>query len=53
MVSCEVGGGLVPETPLGRAFRDEAGLVNQQLAVSAHTVLLMVAGVAMPVKVLP
>ena len=36
VVSCEVGGGLVPETPLGRAFRDEAGLVNQQLAVSAH-----------------
>jgi len=53
VVSCEVGGGLVPETPLGRAFRDEAGLVNQQLAVSAHQVLLMVAGLAMPVKVLP
>ena len=53
VVSCEVGGGLVPETPLGRAFRDEAGLVNQQLAVSAHQVLLMVAGLAMPLKVLP
>ena len=45
--------GLVPETPLGRAFRDEAGLVNQHLAVSAHQVLLMVAGLAMPLKALP
>ena len=53
VVSSEVGAGLVPETPLGRAFRDEAGIVNQHLAVSAHKVLLMVAGLAIPVKVLP
>jgi adenosylcobinamide kinase/adenosylcobinamide-phosphate guanylyltransferase len=53
VVSSEVGAGLVPETPLGRAFRDKAGLINQQLAVSAHTVLLMVAGLATPLKVLP
>jgi adenosylcobinamide kinase / adenosylcobinamide-phosphate guanylyltransferase len=53
VVSNEVGGGLVPETPLGRAFRDQAGLINQQLAVIAHTVLFMVAGLAMPVKSLP
>jgi adenosyl cobinamide kinase/adenosyl cobinamide phosphate guanylyltransferase len=53
VVSNEVGAGLVPETPLGRAFRDEAGLINQQLAASAHNVLLMVAGLAMPLKVLP
>ena len=26
VVSSEVGAGLVPETPLGRAFRDQAGL---------------------------
>jgi adenosylcobinamide kinase/adenosylcobinamide-phosphate guanylyltransferase len=53
VVSCEVGSGLVPETPLGRAYRDQAGMVNQQLAVIAHTVLFMVAGLAMPLKTLP
>jgi len=53
VVSNEVGAGLVPETALGRAFRDEAGLINQRLAVSAHNVLFMVAGLAMPLKVLP
>jgi adenosylcobinamide kinase/adenosylcobinamide-phosphate guanylyltransferase len=53
VVSNEVGAGLVPETALGRAFRDQSGLVNQQLAVSAHNVLFMVAGLAMPLKVLP
>jgi adenosylcobinamide kinase/adenosylcobinamide-phosphate guanylyltransferase len=53
VVANEVGAGLVPETALGRAFRDQAGLLNQQLAVSAHSVLLMVAGLAMKLKVLP
>jgi len=53
VVANEVGAGLVPETALGRAFRDQAGLINQQLAVSAHNVLLMVAGLAMPLKALP
>jgi hypothetical protein len=48
-----VGSGLVPETPLGRAFRDQAGVVNQRLAVIAHTVLFMVAGLATPLKALP
>jgi adenosylcobinamide kinase/adenosylcobinamide-phosphate guanylyltransferase len=53
VVSNEVGAGLVPETALGRAFRDQAGLINQHLAVSAHQVLYMVAGLAMPLKALP
>ena len=53
VVSSEVGTGLVPETPLGRAFRDQAGIVNQHLAASAHQVLFMVAGLAMPLKALP
>jgi adenosylcobinamide kinase/adenosylcobinamide-phosphate guanylyltransferase len=43
----------VPETPLWRAFRDEAGILNQQLAVIAHAVLFMVAGLAVPLKPLP
>jgi adenosylcobinamide kinase/adenosylcobinamide-phosphate guanylyltransferase len=53
VVSNEVGAGLVPETALGRAFRDQSGLVNQQLAVSAHDVLYMVAGLPIPLKMLP
>ena len=53
VVSSEVGAGLVPETPLGRAFRDQAGLINQHLAVNAHQVLFMVAGLAMKLKALP
>jgi adenosylcobinamide kinase/adenosylcobinamide-phosphate guanylyltransferase len=52
VVSSEVGAGLVPETALGRAYRDKVGLVNQHLAVNAHTVLFMVAGLPMPLKAL-
>ena len=53
VVSSEVGTGLVPETPLGRAFRDQAGILNQRLAVCAQQVLFMVAGLAMKLKALP
>jgi adenosylcobinamide kinase/adenosylcobinamide-phosphate guanylyltransferase len=35
LVSNEVGLGLVPETPLGRAFRDHVGLLHQRLAAVA------------------
>jgi len=35
LVSNEVGLGLVPETPLGRAFRDQVGLLHQRLAAVA------------------
>ena len=50
LVSNEVGLGLVPETPLGRAFRDEAGRLNQRIAAKASRVLFMVAGLPMTVK---
>jgi adenosylcobinamide kinase/adenosylcobinamide-phosphate guanylyltransferase len=50
LVSNEVGLGLVPETPLGRAFRDEAGRLNQRIAAKAGRVLFMVAGLPMTVK---
>lgn len=53
IVSNEVGGGIVPDTPLGRDFRDRNGLLNQHLAISAHNVIFMVAGLAMPLKALP
>ena len=35
MVSNEVGMGLVPDTPLGRVFRDLTGLAHQRLAAVA------------------
>nr|WP_294518637.1 bifunctional adenosylcobinamide kinase/adenosylcobinamide-phosphate guanylyltransferase [uncultured Rhodopila sp.] len=50
LVSNEVGLGLVPDTPLGRAFRDEAGRLNQHMAAAADRVLFMVAGLPMTVK---
>lgn len=50
LVSNEVGMGIVPETPLGRRFRDEAGWLNQRIAAKASSVLFMVAGLPMAVK---
>lgn len=43
-VSNEVGLGLVPTTPLGRAFRDWAGRWHQVLAEAAEAVYFLVAG---------
>ncbi len=50
LVGSEVGLGLVPETALGRRFRDEAGLLHQRIAEHAGSVRLVVAGLAMHVK---
>lgn len=50
LVSNEVGSGIVPETPLGRAFRDEAGRFNQRVAAQADTVALVVAGLPLWLK---
>lgn len=44
IVTNEVGLGLVPEYPLGRAFRDVLGSVNAHLATLADHVVLVVAG---------
>ncbi len=43
-VSNEVGMGLVPETALGRAFRDHQGQLNQRVALVADSVQFIVAG---------
>ncbi len=50
LVSNEVGLGLVPETPLGRAFRDEQGRLNQRIAKLADHVVFVAAGLTLPLK---
>lgn len=50
LVSDEVGMGLVPESPLGRAFREVLGRANQRLAAVATGVYLVVAGIPLPLK---
>jgi adenosylcobinamide kinase/adenosylcobinamide-phosphate guanylyltransferase len=49
-VSNEVGMGLVPETPVGRAFRDAQGRLNQAVAQLADRVILTVAGLPLYLK---
>jgi adenosylcobinamide kinase/adenosylcobinamide-phosphate guanylyltransferase len=44
VVTNEVGMGLVPETPLGRAFRDITGRAHQRLARSASEIYLAAIG---------
>lgn len=50
LVANEVGLGLVPETPLGRLFRDEAGRLNQQVAALAQRVTFVAAGLPLELK---
>jgi adenosyl cobinamide kinase/adenosyl cobinamide phosphate guanylyltransferase len=49
-VSNEVGLGVVPETRLGRVFRDLLGRVNQDFARAADEVYLLVAGLPLQLK---
>jgi adenosylcobinamide kinase/adenosylcobinamide-phosphate guanylyltransferase len=53
LVANEVGLGLVPETPLGRAFRDEAGRLNQAIAAVADRVIFVAAGLPLLLKGTP
>jgi len=48
IVSGEVGLGIVPEHPLGRAFRDLLGWANQSLAKHANATYMMISGFAVP-----
>jgi adenosylcobinamide kinase/adenosylcobinamide-phosphate guanylyltransferase len=49
-VTNEVGCGLVPESALGRFFRDLQGRVNQEVASSADWVHHVVAGIPVTIK---
>ena len=50
LVANEVGLGLVPETPLGRRFRDKAGRLNQAVAALADRVVFVAAGLPLVLK---
>ncbi len=50
VISNEVGLGLVPPYPVGRAYRDALGRANQRLAAEADEVLFIVAGIPLKLK---
>jgi len=50
LVSNEVGLGLVPETPLGRQFRDAQGRLNQAIAACVPNVVFIAAGLPLWLK---
>jgi adenosylcobinamide kinase / adenosylcobinamide-phosphate guanylyltransferase len=52
-VSNEVGLGIVPETPLGRDFRDWQGRLNQGMAAACDAVVFIAAGLTVPLKPAP
>ncbi len=50
IVSNEVGMGLVPDSPLGRQYRDDLGHLNASVATLASDVYFMAAGIPMKIK---
>ncbi len=50
LVTNEVGMGIVPESALGRHFRDVAGGINSKVAAVADQVVFMVSGIPMVIK---
>lgn len=50
LVSNEVGQGIVPDNPLARRFRDEAGRLHQAVAQHCSRVFFLIAGVPLTLK---
>ena len=50
IVSNEVGLGLVPESPIGRQYRDNIGYLNARMAGIATEVYFMAAGIPLKIK---
>ncbi len=50
IVSNEVGMGIVPDSELGRSFRDLQGWLNQDLAAIADSVFFVIAGIPLKLK---
>jgi len=50
LVTNEVGSGIVPANAASRSFADLLGEANASLAAVCDEVVLMVAGIAVPVK---
>ena len=53
LVTNEVGMGIVPDSALGRQFRDIAGRAHQALAAEAHTVFFAAMGLMLRLKPSP
>lgn len=50
VISNEVGQGIVPDNPLARRFRDEAGWMHQAVAAAADRAVLVVAALPLVLK---
>lgn len=50
VVTNEVGQGVVPDTAMGRAFRNEQGRINQQFGAQAQTVIAVMSGLPLALK---
>lgn len=50
LVANEVGLGIVPDNPLARTFRDQAGALNQLLAQTVDRVVFVAAGLPLTLK---
>ena len=50
LVSNDVGGGIVPDNPMARRFRDLAGFANQKVAAACTAVTMTVAGIPLRLK---